>query len=445
METKILFFSTLTFIVLSFSSVRSQTYVNTQPADKNVILEEFTGVRCPNCPDGHAVAQAIVQNNPGRAWLIGFHPYNSSYTEPYGNDPDFRRHHPDSLYMIPYCGTSRYMPSAFINRRVYNGERLQGRDVWAAKTAEHLAEPSPVNVGLNTSYNESTHQLDVLVEVYFTGDVADVTTINVLFTESGMIAQQAGGSTNYVHKHVFREVFTAQWGDPIDPASQGTFLQFNYVFDNSAQAYDMEECEVIAYIVNDNTDEVISGIGCEVGDNTNFSPPVADFIADSTEIYFGGSVDFTDLSTGIPTSWEWSFEGGTPSTSALQNPEDIVYDTPGVYGVTLTATNANGSDVETKTGYITVHYTSSVDDRNKGNIMVYPVPSPGLVTVESFIDVTEPFDIIISDMNGLRKASFLKLSGNRNLLNLGFLDSGKYLLTINFAGGSKTFEIMIIR
>ena len=69
-------------------------------------------------------------------------------------------------------------------------------------------------------------------------------------------------------------------------------------------------------------------------------------------------MSFTDASTNTPTSWSWSFPGGTPSSSTSQNPT-ITYNTAGTYAVTLTATNAFGSDPETKTGYITVNSCGS--------------------------------------------------------------------------------------
>jgi PKD repeat protein len=84
------------------------------------------------------------------------------------------------------------------------------------------------------------------------------------------------------------------------------------------------------------------------------SAPVANFSANSTSIAVGGSVNFTDLSTNTPTSWSWTFSGGTPGTSTVQNPAGIVYNTAGTYTVTLVATNSYGSDTETKTSYITV-------------------------------------------------------------------------------------------
>lgn len=95
-------------------------------------------------------------------------------------------------------------------------------------------------------------------------------------------------------------------------------------------------------------------------DNINIStpvvnaPPVADFAGSPTVISVGGTVNFNDLSTNAPTSWNWTFAGGTPGSSTAQNPTGIQYNNPGTYAVTLTATNSFGSDTETKTAYIEV-------------------------------------------------------------------------------------------
>ena len=88
--------------------------------------------------------------------------------------------------------------------------------------------------------------------------------------------------------------------------------------------------------------------------NENTNAPTADFIASATALNVGESINFTDLSTDNPTSWYWEFEGGTPATSTAQNPTGITYNAAGTYQVKLTASNSNGSDIETKTTYITV-------------------------------------------------------------------------------------------
>ena len=80
-------------------------------------------------------------------------------------------------------------------------------------------------------------------------------------------------------------------------------------------------------------------------------PPVAAFSASPTTGIAPLTVQFTDASTNAPTAWSWNFGDG--GTSDQQHPSHT-YNEPGTYTVNLTATNAGGSDTETKTGYITV-------------------------------------------------------------------------------------------
>lgn len=114
-------------------------------------------------------------------------------------------------------------------------------------------------------------------------------------------------------------------------------------------------------------------------------PPAANFTANVTTIFVGGSVNFTDLSTNGPTSWQWTFEGGTPGISAQQNPQNIVYNTAGTFDVTLVATNQYGSDTELKTNYITVQvipppqaaFTASVTTIFVGQTVTFTDQSTG--------------------------------------------------------------------
>ncbi len=82
-------------------------------------------------------------------------------------------------------------------------------------------------------------------------------------------------------------------------------------------------------------------------------PPLAELSADITDVCTGGTVQFTDQSAFAPTTWEWSFPGGSPSSSTDQHPK-VVYNSPGTYNVTLEVSNANGSDEITRFSYITV-------------------------------------------------------------------------------------------
>jgi PKD repeat protein/photosystem II stability/assembly factor-like uncharacterized protein len=82
-------------------------------------------------------------------------------------------------------------------------------------------------------------------------------------------------------------------------------------------------------------------------------PPSAAFTANRNIGCPGTAIQFNDYSSGSPTSWNWTFNGGNPGTSNLQNPV-VTYNTPGVYEVTLTATNGIGNSTVTQNNFIEI-------------------------------------------------------------------------------------------
>jgi PKD repeat protein len=78
-----------------------------------------------------------------------------------------------------------------------------------------------------------------------------------------------------------------------------------------------------------------------------------DFTVNKTSICVGELLQFTDATYNAATGWSWTFQNGTPATSTAQNPQ-VTFDTPGIYTVTLTATDGTTSQTETKTQYIHV-------------------------------------------------------------------------------------------
>jgi PKD repeat protein len=88
---------------------------------------------------------------------------------------------------------------------------------------------------------------------------------------------------------------------------------------------------------------------------------ITNFSASATDICPGSGIDFTDESTGNPTAWYWTFEGGTPATSSDKNPSGIVYSTPGDYSVTLRITRGTSADSTTQSPFIHVHPVPTAD------------------------------------------------------------------------------------
>jgi len=90
---------------------------------------------------------------------------------------------------------------------------------------------------------------------------------------------------------------------------------------------------------------------------------VANFNASTTDVSLGHSVNFTDGSFGEVVSWSWEFEGGSPSTSTQQNPQNITYNEVGDFSVSLTITDGDGnSETLTRNDYIHVRESYNMEN-----------------------------------------------------------------------------------
>ena len=127
------------FVLGSFLTF-AQTNVSTSPENKNVVLEEFTGISCPYCPDGHVIAQGIKDNNPGDVMLINIH--TGGYATPQGPGTDFNTNFGAAL--ATNANVSGY-PTGSVNR---DGAAMS-RSSWASATANQLSQPSPRTIIIN--------------------------------------------------------------------------------------------------------------------------------------------------------------------------------------------------------------------------------------------------------------------------------------------------------
>lgn len=97
------------------------------------------------------------------------------------------------------------------------------------------------------------------------------------------------------------------------------------------------------------------------------TPPTASFTTASTAICEGDCINFTNTGTFAPgATFAWTF--GNSQTSTAQNPTGICYNNPGSYTVSLTVTDANGTDTETLTNYIVVTAAPEAGTNNTGSL-----------------------------------------------------------------------------
>lgn len=146
--------------------------------------------------------------------------------------------------------------------------------------------------------------------------------------------------------------------------------------------------------------------------------PVTNFYASDVNIVKGDMVTFTDISSNAPTSYEWTFEGGSPASSTAEQPQ-VTYNAEGTYTVTLkTANRAGEGSTETKTNYITVSKNLGVNSLKKNNgLKVYPNPTEQFVTVSISLVGGEEVAIDAYDLTGKKLGNLLVTTGAAGVQN----------------------------
>ena len=261
MKKVLLFFAT----VFAAGAMMAQTIVSQQPSNRNVILEEYTGVNCGWCPDGHAACNALAATYPGHFFAINIHQGSFSantYTTQWGN-----------ALANQYSINS--WPNATVNRGASaSSGGSAGRPEWGNWAQTVQAQVSPVNVAAEGTINPDTRELTLHIEVYYTGNGGTTNKLNVALLQNNVIGSQAGSSMNasyvlsdgrYRHMHMLRDLITGQWGVDI-PATQGTFIdttihytiQQSYGTPNALKVGALSDLEVIVFVA-ENTKNIYTG------------------------------------------------------------------------------------------------------------------------------------------------------------------------------------------
>ncbi len=171
-------------------------------------------------------------------------------------------------------------------------------------------------------------------------------------------------------------------------------------------------------------------------------PPVADFSANQTQIYKGETVQFSDLSANSPTSWSWLFEGGTPSSSTLQNPS-VTYAELGQYDVKLIVQNSYGIDSVLYENYITVDSAIGIAKVNANEIIIYPNPvNTDLITITSKFLISE---VQLFDMFGKMIAAGKTATSREVNFDASAIHNGVYLVKVLDEAGWRTSKITVLR
>ncbi len=264
---KILLLFAFACVNLTSSNAQTDYKVSTDVQKKNVLLEDFTGYNCGNCPEGHKIAAKIKLSHPDRVFPIAVHA--GPYAEPTSVDaPDFRT--AEGTEINNCFGVNSY-PLGMTNRKPWDqiGQVLS-RSYWLSCCRQLCLEDADVNVWVESSYDKTTKKLTADVELYYTKGVNDKSSsLCVSLLQDGILGPQAGGDMEdeYVHNHVLRAMLTPTWGDTVSVSGVGTYVKKHYEYDVPDMigtiATDPLHSQVVAYVIDSNK-EVMNANGCSV-------------------------------------------------------------------------------------------------------------------------------------------------------------------------------------
>lgn len=166
-----------------------------------VLIEDFTGQMCVNCPNAVPVIEGLEHAYPGKIVAVAIH--SGMVLPTTGN---LALHTPIGEQYYKDAG-SPAQPAGRIGR--VGGTSLP--DMWGLGAQEILKQQSPVWLGVTNTYDEAARKVTIAVKAY--GIEAASGNLQIWLTEDGIAAPQVG-QTNYVHNHVFRDAVNGAYGEP---------------------------------------------------------------------------------------------------------------------------------------------------------------------------------------------------------------------------------------
>lgn len=220
--------------------------------DRKVLIEEFTGVQCVNCPTGSEKIEELHAQYGDQLIAVSIH--SGFFSVPFADSPeDFTT--ADGEAIDAWAGPATGWPAAMINRQKFASEssRVLGLSSWAGRITEELCEEPIISVNVTATYDTASRQATITVNgAGLTSDViGEKVGLTVLMTESNIIAPQkkegVGKVPDYVHKHVLRDIISDTQGDDIHAGGSalGSY-QKTYTYTLPAH-WKSDECAVIAF------------------------------------------------------------------------------------------------------------------------------------------------------------------------------------------------------
>ncbi len=230
---------------------------------QKVLLEEFTGHQCPNCPEGSAIAAEIKDWYGDRVVIMSIHAGWFARVSDGMFSYDFQTEEGNALNN--FFGVNQN-PIGMVNRTPFNANPLMGPYAWWDAVAQAIEQEPAFGLELELSFDAGSANLTAGIDVHTLMQSSCQYRLSVFLTESGIIKPQrtnnpdfpSGVIEDYEHKYVLRTSFNGTWGEMVNESSikVGDNFTFGYTI-TLDQDWVPENCSVVAFIYHATTMEVI--------------------------------------------------------------------------------------------------------------------------------------------------------------------------------------------
>ncbi|MBC8045733.1 MAG: Omp28-related outer membrane protein [Fimbriimonadaceae bacterium] len=217
------------------------------PQNRVVLLEDFTGQLCPNCPAAHEIIADIVDEHGDNVANIAMYNYFADESSQLAYVID------EAIELGDYLGPIIGWPIGAVNRKDFGSGILQPKELYSTYTDSELLITPSCNISMTYGYNFTTRKLNVFVTVKYLDTITTVNHLSVAICENGIIDFQhdeLGEIPDYTHNHVLRKMLTLATGTELSATNEPGRLYRKEFAITLPDDWVKENLEVIAYVHN---------------------------------------------------------------------------------------------------------------------------------------------------------------------------------------------------
>jgi len=224
---------------------------------RNVLVEDYTGHKCGNCPAAAVQLTSLETQYPGRVIPLAVHAgYFAKTNAQYPTD--FQTSD-GNAYDLLFGNGAAGNPNGLVNRTGWGtASFIEQWTSWASQVASEMAKQAVFNIRINPVFNTSTRQLNTNITVKSLTANSGTYKLVVLLTEDSLVAEQLdyrqpiGQQTipNYIFNHVLRGAVNSTWGDAIfiNTAAKNDSVVKSYTNFTVNTGYRANKCHIVAYV-----------------------------------------------------------------------------------------------------------------------------------------------------------------------------------------------------